>query len=96
MLRKWKKWDFKANFSWWWSVYNHSPNVTEQILAVESANIIWLDIAWVDLLFDKNNGYRICEVNASPWFKWLEQATWINIAKEIIDYIIKRYNIKVD
>lgn len=93
MLRKWKDWDFKANFSGWWSVFLHETNETEEILAVETSNIIWLDIAGVDLLFDKNNWYRICEVNASPWFKWLEEATWKNIALEIINYIIKRYNI---
>ncbi len=93
MLRKWREWDFKANFSWWWSVYAHELNETEEILAIETANIIWLDIAWVDLLFDKDSWYKICEVNASPGWKWLEQATWVNIAWEIINYIIKRYNI---
>lgn len=95
MLRKWKEWDFKANFSWWWSVYAHELNETEEILAIEAANIIWLDVAWVDLLFDKDSWYKICEVNASPGWKWLEQATWVNIAWEIINYIIKRYNINV-
>lgn len=95
MLRKWKEWDFKANFSGGWSVYAHELNETEEILAVEAANIIWLDVAWVDLLFDKDSWYKICEVNASPGWKWLEQATWVNIAWEIINYIIKRYNINV-
>lgn len=96
MLRKWKEWDFKANFSGWWSVHPHELNETEEILAIESAKSIWLDIAWVDLLFDKDSGYKICEVNASPGWKWLEQATGINIAWEIISYIIKRYNINTD
>jgi len=93
MLRKWKEWDFKANFSWWGSVYPHVINETEEILALESANIIWLDIAGVDLLFDKDSWYKICEVNASPGWKWLEQATGVNIAWEIINYIKTRYNI---
>ncbi len=95
MLRKGKEWDFKANFSWGWSVYAHELNETEEILAVEAANIIWLDIAWVDLLFDKDSGYKICEVNASPGWKGLEQATGVNIAGEIINYIVRRYNINV-
>jgi len=94
MLRKWKDWDFKANFSWGWSVYWHEVNEKEEILAIEAANVIWLDIAWVDLLFDKDNGYRICEINASPGFKWLEEATWLNIAWEILNYIENRYFIK--
>lgn len=95
MLRKWKEWDFKANFSGWWSVYNHEVNIKEEILSIEAAWLIWLDIAWVDLLFDKDNGYRICEINAAPGFKWLEEATWVNIAKEIINYIETRYFYKI-
>jgi RimK family alpha-L-glutamate ligase len=95
MLRKWKEGDFKSNYSWGWNVFQHTPNEKEEILALESANIIWLDIAWIDILFDKDNWYKICEVNASPWFEWLEEATWLNIASEIINYIIKRYNINI-
>jgi len=94
MLRKWKPWDFKANYSWWWSTHNYELNQIEEILALDSAKIIWLDIAWVDLLFDKDNWYRICEINASPWFEWLENATWLNIAWEILNYIENRYFIK--
>ena len=94
MLRKWKDWDFKSNFSCWWDVFKHIPTEKEEILALQSANIIWLDIAGVDILFDKNNGYKICEVNASPWFEGLEKATELNIAWEIVNYIIKRYDIK--
>ena len=95
MLRKWKEWDFKSNFSWWWEVFKHTPTKLEKELTLKAAKVIWLDIAWVDMLFDKNNWYKICEVNASPWFKWLELATWINIASEIIEYIIKKYKIKI-
>jgi len=95
MLRKWRDWDFKSNFSWGGDVFPHTPTETEEIIAIEAANIIWLDIVWVDVLFDKNNWYKICEVNASPGFKGLERATEKNIAWEIINYIIKRYNINV-
>lgn len=96
MLRKWKEWDFKANFSGGWSVHNYEVNQKEEILSVETANLIGLDIAGVDLLFDKDNWYRICEINASPGFKWLEEATWVNIAKQIINYIETRYFYKIN
>ncbi len=95
MLRKWKKWDFKSNYSWWWDVFPHIPTEREEILALETTNIIWLDIAWIDILFDKNEWYRVCEVNASPGFEGLEKATWKNIWGEIINYIVKRYNIPI-
>ena len=91
MIRKWKQWDFKSNFSWWWSVNDHIPNEKEELIAIQAANIIWLDIAGIDLLFDKDGGYKICEVNASPGFEWLEKATEKNIAEEIINYIKIRY-----
>lgn len=91
MLRKWKQGDFKSNFSWGGSVNNHIPNEKEEMLAIQAANIIGLDIAGIDLLFDKNNGYKICEVNASPGFEWLEEATNQNIAEEIVNYIKIRY-----
>lgn len=91
MLRKWKTWDFKANFSRGWSITSHEVKNTEEIIAIEAANLVGLDIAWVDLLFDKDNGYRICEINASPGFKWLEESTWVNVAWEIMSYIKTRY-----
>jgi RimK family alpha-L-glutamate ligase len=94
MIRKWKNGDFKSNYSGWGEVFSHIITQKEEILALEAANIIGLDIAWIDILFDKDNGYKICEVNASPWFEGLEKATWKNIAAEIIQYMIQRYNIK--
>lgn len=91
MLRKWKDWDFKANYSGGWSTQNHEINEIEEMLGIQASLSIWLDIAGVDLLFDKNNGYKICEVNANPGFEWLEEATGKNIAWEIISYIKLRY-----
>lgn len=94
MLRKWKQWDFKSNYSGWWEVFHHCLTPQEEKIALEAASIIGLDIAGIDVLFDKDNGYKICEVNASPGFEGLEKATGANIAKEIIDYIIIKYQEK--
>ena len=54
-------------------------------LAVESAGIIGLDIAGVDLLFD-NDGFQVCEVNSAPYFEGFEEATGIDIPKAIYDF----------
>ncbi|MDD3794045.1 MAG: RimK family alpha-L-glutamate ligase [Candidatus Gracilibacteria bacterium] len=94
MLRKGKPGDFKANYSGGGSTHNYELNQIEEILALEAAKVVGLDIAGVDLLFDKDNGYRICEVNASPGFEGLEKATGLNIAGEILNYIENRYFIK--
>ena len=77
---------FKANFSRGGGVraFEVSSEIEELSLAVTKA--VGLDIAGVDLLFDKE-GYKICEVNSSPGFKGMELATNKNIADEIIKHI---------
>ena len=90
ILRKGQDWDFKANYSSWWSVMPYKLNKEIEWLSLEAVKCTWLDIAWVDLLFDKK-WYRICEVNSAPWFQWFEEATWINVAKEILEYAKIRF-----
>lgn len=43
-----------------------------------------IDIWWVDIVKSKEWKYYILEINRCPEFKAFTQATWINIAKEII------------
>jgi len=62
--------------------------ITEDIewLGGESARLLGLDIAGVDLLFD-NGGYKICEVNSSPGFEGMDKFTKTNIAEQIVNYV---------
>ena len=62
--------------------------ITEDIewLGGESARLLGLDIAGVDLLFD-NGGYKICEINSSPGFQGMEKYTDIKVAEQIVNYI---------
>ena len=62
--------------------------ITEEIewLGGESARLLHLDIAGVDLLFD-NGSYRICEVNSSPGFEGMDKYTSTNIAEQIVNYV---------
>ncbi|MDC7219251.1 MAG: RimK family alpha-L-glutamate ligase [Spirochaetales bacterium] len=78
--------DFKANFSAGGSVKNFP--LTEEIewLALEASRTLGLEIAGVDLLFDKDH-YKICEVNSSPGFEGLEKATGVNVPLKIFHYI---------
>jgi gamma-F420-2:alpha-L-glutamate ligase len=77
---------FKANFSRGGKVepYQLSPEI--EWLATETARLVNLDIAGVDLLFDEQ-GYKICEANSAPGFKGLELVVGNNIAEQILDYI---------
>lgn len=89
MIRKWKEWHFKSNFKAGGLLYKHDLTKIEEKIALDCAKIIWLNIVWVDILFDKNSGYKVCEINSSPWFEWLELITWLNIAKIIMEYVAK-------
>ncbi|GIU71809.1 MAG: alpha-L-glutamate ligase [Candidatus Nitrosocaldaceae archaeon] len=87
MMRVAKEGRVRANFSIGGEVLPFELNPEIEWLAVESAKVLGLDIAGVDILFDDNNNYLVNEVNSSPGFKGFERATGINIPKEIYHYI---------
>lgn len=93
MLRQGKLGDFKANYSGGGSVHYFELTPEVEWLAVECARTIGLDIAGVDLLFDKN-GYKVCEINASPYFEGFEKATQIDVSEEIFNYLNIRFSKK--
>ena len=86
MMRQATDEDFRANISRGGEGIPYQ--ITEEIewLGGESARLLGLDIAGVDLLFD-NGGYKICEVNSSPGFEGMDKYTHTNIAEEIVNYI---------
>ena len=86
MLRTAKEGKFKANYSAGGSVELMELTPEVEWLAVESSRIIGLDIAGVDLLIDEV-GYQICEINSSPYFKGFEEATNIDVATEILNFV---------
>ncbi len=89
MLRQAVNGNFKANYSAGGMVESYVINPTIEWLAVESAKIVGLDIAGVDILFDEDS-YKVCEVNSYPGFEGFEKATNINIPGEIFKYILVR------
>jgi len=62
--------------------------ITDEIewLGGESARLLGLDIAGVDLLFD-SDGFKICEVNSSPGFEGMDKYTSTNIAENIVRFV---------
>lgn len=86
MLRIAKEGKIKANFSAGGEVSSFELKPDVEWLAVESARVIGLDIAGVDILFNGDT-YVVSEVNSSPGFKGFEKATGINIPQEIYHYI---------
>lgn len=84
--------DFKANFSAGGEVKEYPMTPEIEWLASETSRILGLEIAGVDLLFDGDH-FKICEVNSSPGFEGMEQATKRNIPAEIFHYLKIRLGI---
>ena len=97
MQRIAKSGGYKSNFSMGGLVESYEISETIRNIAIKSAAAISLDIAGVDLLFDDIEGnFTVCEVNSAPGFKGLELATGINVAGEIMEYIINKHKIHRD
>ena len=77
---------FKANHSRGGSVrpFPMSPEI--EWLAVETARLLDLEIAGVDLLFDGDH-YCVCEANSAPGFASIEDCTDIDLASLILDHM---------
>lgn len=82
MERRAQEGEFKANFSQGGSVVAWEPDDTAVDLAIRTADILNLQVAGIDLLYDEN-GYTICEANSFPGFKGLESCCDVNVPQEI-------------
>ena len=89
MLRKNDNGDFRANITIGGSMYNYVPGQEELRIARKCMDTLKLDFGGIDILFGKNDFY-LCEVNSNAHFKNIYDLTNINIADEIIDYIIQK------
>ena len=92
MLRQSTDGSFKANISRGGEGTPYAVDDQMELLAIQTAKVLDLDIAGVDLLFH-SDGYRICEANSSPGFKGFEKALGINIPQKVFDYAKLRSNI---
>ena len=91
MLRRSTDGSFKANISRGGEGTPYDVDDEMEMLAIQVAKVLDLDIAGVDLLFG-TDGYKICEANSSPGFKGFEEALGINIPQKVFDYAKLRSN----
>ncbi len=56
-------------------------------LAVKAAKAVGCKISGVDIL-EGPNGPKICDVNSQPGWKGLQMVTKINIAEQIVDFVL--------
>ena len=88
MLRENKN-DFRSNISNGGTGVNFAPEQDYIDLAIKATKSLGLDFAGVDVMFGKD-GPIICEVNSNPQFASTLQATGINLADYIADYILRQ------
>lgn len=75
---------FKANHSRGGSVKPFAMTPEIEWLAIETARLLDLEIAGVDLLFDGDH-YCVCEANSAPGFASIEDCSDIDLASLILD-----------
>ena len=85
MLRKSTDGSFKANISRGGEGLAYDIDDELEMLSIQVAKTLDLDIAGVDLLFHPD-GYRVCEANSSPGFKGFEAALDINVPQKVFEY----------
>jgi RimK family alpha-L-glutamate ligase len=86
MKRTAPKNDFRANISngGTGEKYEVTPEIEE--IAIDTADVLGLDIAGIDLLFTKE-GFVVCEANSNPGFSGFNQYCNVNVADHIVNYI---------
>ena len=55
-----------------------------------TAKTLGLDYCGVDVLYDENGGYLVCEVNSNAFFGGIERVTGANIARLYAEYICSK------
>ncbi|HKT84891.1 MAG TPA: RimK family alpha-L-glutamate ligase [Novosphingobium sp.] len=80
---------FRANTSQGGSAVRYDPPAEMRALAIRVAEVLQLDVAGVDILFDEH-GFRVCEANSAPGFKSLEAACGIDVPETIFRQALRR------
>ena len=80
--------DFRSNISNGGSGSLYEPSQKYLDLALKATQALGLDFAGVDVMFGENDEPIICEVNSNPQFKSTLNATEVNLADYIAEYIL--------
>ena len=86
MRRTGREGEFRANLHRGGTAQQVRITPEERATAVRSARIMGLNVAGVDLL-QTSRGPVVIEVNSSPGLEGIEQATGVDIAAAIVDYV---------
>ena len=88
MMRTAPEGEFRSNVHQGGSIQKAKLTPAERATAVRAARIMGLNVAGVDLM-RSNHGSVVLEVNSSPGLEGIEEATGVDVAGKIIDFIEK-------
>ena len=88
MKRKGKEGDFRSNLHQGGSAEQAKITPQERATAITAAKVMGLNVCGVDLL-RANHGPVVMEVNSSPGLEGVENATGLDVAGKIIEFIEK-------
>jgi ribosomal protein S6--L-glutamate ligase len=86
--------DFRSNFHLTQKSWPVDLSPQWENISLRAAKALGLEIAGVDLIVDQKGAANVLEVNYSPGFSGLEAATGLDIAGQIIDYVVETYGKK--
>lgn len=89
MRRQGREGEFRSNLHRGGSATPAQLNAAEVDTALRAARTMGLNIAGVDLLRSRR-GPLVLEVNSSPGLEGIESATGVDVAGEVIEYIVRR------
>lgn len=84
-----KQGDFRANVSNGGSAKAYQVKEREERLAVRCCRLLGLTFGGVDLLFGEDGDFLVCEVNSNAHFKAMFECTGVNVAEEILKYLME-------
>ena len=87
MRRKARGREFRSNYHLNGTVEKVDISEEFEEQAVRAARVLGLNVAGVDLL-EGDNGPLVLEVNSSPGLEGIEKASGVNVAGEIINYVM--------
>ncbi|MDH3226906.1 MAG: 30S ribosomal protein S6--L-glutamate ligase [Thermoleophilia bacterium] len=90
MMRTAPDGEFRSNVHQGGSTKRARLTPAERATAVRAAKIMGLNVAGVDLM-RSNHGSVVLEVNSSPGMEGIEEATGVDVAGRVIDFIEKQH-----
>ena len=90
MMRRGREGDFRSNLHRGGSATAIKITPQERATAIGAAKAMGLNVCGVDML-RSNHGPVVMEVNSSPGLEGVEQATGVDVAGKIIQFVEKNW-----